>query len=286
MEVAGVVLSAIPICIDILEGCIKAGEHVAAFRQWNMRTEQHRRLLVSRKKDLESLLEALLLGTTELPEDPEMLYQFLKQDWHDEKYVDMLHELNEKHGDLWPDFQALLQDYYEELKHLVVRLGLASAENLDSIGFMLFAGIANSQQQSSNDLLEALKNAPAPRQGMQRFLAGIRFVLRREQSEKSLGGLGQRISELRYRLVHNAEMQVRKRQAKMMSNSAQSSRSRSHLEALYHCLDRTTRSVRKSSPLAMALGLSSSWNAPCDELKKKRRVSMVQGKMKYSTDRE
>ena len=164
MEVAGVVLSAIPICIEILEGCIKAGEHVAAFRQWNMKVEQHRRLLVSRKSDLELLLKDLLLGTIELPEDLEALYQFLKQDWHDEKYADMLHDLNEKHGKLWPDFQALLQDYYEELKEMVVRLGLASAESLVSICSTLSVGVADSQQQSSNDLLQALKTAPAPRQ--------------------------------------------------------------------------------------------------------------------------
>lgn len=112
--------------------------------------------------------------------------------------------------------------------------------------------------------MQALSNDPLQRQGTRRLMANLRFVIDRENIDKSMESLGHRIDALRARLVHSADFQARKREVGMRYNSVQSARIRSHLEALYQCLDQTTQTIRKRSPLAMALGLSP------DELSQRR----------------
>ncbi|PPJ50517.1 hypothetical protein CBER1_07741 [Cercospora berteroae] len=219
MEVAGVVISAIPLCVHILDGCIIAGKHIAAFRRRQIKVVRYRRLLRTRKHDLEILLCDLLLGTVDLPLDPEKLYQLLQENWHDDQHAEMQSELAQKHGYLWTECQALLKDYYEELKHIVVKLGLASMGELGSIA----------------DLMRALNSNPLQRQGIKRLLTDLWAVLDREKIQKSMEGLGGRIDALRARLDHNADFQARKREAGKRSDDP---------------------SIRKHASLAMALILS------------------------------
>lgn len=249
MEVAGVVLGAIPLCVILLESWTVAGRRISSFRRWEMKITRYKRLLEGHRHDLEIFLRRMLIGTVPWSElEKDKLYNLLEQDWTDDEHFHMVTELRNRHGALYEDFKELVLDLRTHLQTIALSLDLAPQQISGQAG--------PHQSQLSNEQLMQMLRAQVPRtQWLSALPAKVKFAMKDGQIEQSLRDLADRVITLQNRMHWNTELQEAAKREKRKSASEQSARTREHLRALYDCLERTTKSIRTHQPLEIALEL-------------------------------
>lgn len=124
MEVAGVVLSALPICALALEGWEATEPRVKSFWRARIAISRYARDLRAHRDNLEITSKRLLHGCMPSQEIESSFEDVLKRDWTQPDQAALATRLRAKHGDNFPLFQAGMQDICEDIRQIMVLMGL------------------------------------------------------------------------------------------------------------------------------------------------------------------
>lgn len=124
MEVAGVVLGAIPICALALEGWEGTEPRVKAFWRARIAISRYARDLRAHRHNLEITVKTLLRGCMPSQEIESSFEDVLKRDWTHPDQAALATRLQARHGNNFLLFQIGMQDICEDLSQIMVLMGL------------------------------------------------------------------------------------------------------------------------------------------------------------------
>ncbi|GIZ45774.1 hypothetical protein CKM354_000892700 [Cercospora kikuchii] len=237
MEVAGVVLSAIPICVLVLEGWEATEPRVKAFWRARIAISRYARDLRAHRDNLEIAIKTLLHGCMSSQEIESSFEDVLKRDWTHPDQAALATTLRARHGDNFSLFQYGMLDICEDVRQIMVLMGVIPNDS-KLLGHQLNVVLAtNSQPTQSSTILHT------------RF----RLLLKDKAIKAAFISLASNIDSLISRLRNNEIWQQHRRDDQAMSISAAAQRRRSHLQALGNTLKATTQSAQPPRTLDFAI---------------------------------
>ena len=127
LEVAGVVLGAIPVATKIFRSIYDISEEA---KDWKVRVTEVRRRLRMLDSNMRATMELVLLETTpRLSEDDisQMMAHPFDPKWRDQIITD---KIVASHGDVWKMLISTMDDLCRLMKTLLFQLGLSDRENV------------------------------------------------------------------------------------------------------------------------------------------------------------
>lgn len=127
MEVAGAVLGAIPICVLALEGWDASESRLKAFWRAPIVISRYARELRAHHDNLQIIIKRMLHGCVPFQEVESSFEHVLKKDWNHPDQAELARKLRAKHGENFELFQSGMQDICEDLRQIMVLMGLIPA---------------------------------------------------------------------------------------------------------------------------------------------------------------
>lgn len=124
MEVAGVVLGAIPVCLLVLEGWEAVEPRVKTFWHAHIAISRYVCALRGHRDNLEVIIKTMLHGCMPIEKIERDFRTLLTEDWSTPTHIHLASKLRSKHGENYQLFQAGMQGICNDIKAVVVILGL------------------------------------------------------------------------------------------------------------------------------------------------------------------
>ncbi|PIA94596.1 hypothetical protein CB0940_08163 [Cercospora beticola] len=239
MEVAGVVLGAIPICALALEGWEATEPRVKSFWRARIAISRYARDLRAHRDNLEITVKTLLHGCMPSQEIESSFEDVLGRDWTHPVQVALATSLRAKHGDNFTLFQSGMQDICEDVRQIMVLMGLIP-DNSMLLGHQLNAILATKSHSTHGSVTLNTR---------------FRLLLKDKAIKTAFLSLASNIDGLISRLRNNEIWQQHRRHDQAISISADVQRRRSHLQALGNTLKATTQSAQPPRTLDFAIVL-------------------------------
>ncbi|SMR48593.1 unnamed protein product [Zymoseptoria tritici ST99CH_1E4] len=241
MEVAGVVLGAIPVCLLVLEGWEAVEPRVKTFWHAHIAISRYVCALRGHRDNLEVIIKTMLHGCMPIEKIERDSRTLLTEDWSTPTHIHLASKLRSKHGENYQLFQAGMQGICNDIKAVVIILGLWP-----------------SRDEMSNEQLDIIvKQHRSPSSGLSRVQTRFRFTFKHKAIKSAFTSLATDIDSLSNRLKNNQIWQNLKHNERVQDASDQVQRQRHHLKALAHEIERATASARHTRSVEFAILLDS-----------------------------